>query len=170
MHPSCYTIRPAGAEDLVHLPAIELAAGELFVEAGVGGTVSAMSIPELESALLEGGRVVATGPRGLPVGFVVLKTVNGSSHIAEMDVHPQHGRKGLGGALLHAVVEQARAQGHGTVTLTTYADLPWNGPFYARRGFVVVPCAQWTPSMAALAAEEGVAPGSGRVLMQRLLR
>jgi hypothetical protein len=32
-------------------------------------------------------------------------------------------------------VDHARAEGFGAVTLTTYRDLPWNGPYYAGLGF-----------------------------------
>ena len=30
----------------------------------------------------------------------------------------------------------ARAQGYTDLTLATYRDVPWNGPFYATEGFV----------------------------------
>ena len=33
---------------------------------------------------------------------------------------------------------EARARGYAELTLTTYADVPWNAPFYAARGFAVV--------------------------------
>ena len=55
------------------------------------------------------------------------------------------------------------------MTLTTYRDLPWNAPFYARHGFAVVPPAEWSTALAAVAAKEKVTPGSGRVVMRRAL-
>ena len=61
------------------------------------------------------------------------------AHLAQISVHPDHGRRGVGRALLEAAAERAALKGHGSLTLTTYADLPWNGPFYARHGFVEVP-------------------------------
>ena len=30
----------------------------------------------------------------------------------------------------------ARARGYDDITLATYRDVPWNGPFYASEGFV----------------------------------
>jgi hypothetical protein len=44
-------------------------------------------------------------------------------------------RRGLGGALVSTVCTWARAQGCPTVTLTTFRDVPWNGPFYQELGF-----------------------------------
>jgi ribosomal protein S18 acetylase RimI-like enzyme len=35
------------------------------------------------------------------VGFLLADIVDGNFHIKEMDVHPDHGRKGLGTKLLH---------------------------------------------------------------------
>jgi hypothetical protein len=33
------------------------------------------------------------------------------------------------------------------VTLATFRDVPWNGPFYARRGFVAVPMHELSPGL-----------------------
>ena len=64
-------------------------------------------------------------------------------HLAELDVLPAHGRRGVGTALVRAVDEWARS-GHFTeITLTTYRDVPWNAPFYAGLGFDVVPESEW---------------------------
>ena len=71
-----------------------------------------------------------------PVGFahVVMhgKTV---AHLEEVDVHPDHGRRGLGRRLVQTVCAWATSHGLDAVTLTTFRDVPWNMPFYARLGF-----------------------------------
>lgn len=33
-------------------------------------------------------------------------------------------------------MDEARSRGYELLTLRTYADVPWNAPFYARVGFV----------------------------------
>ncbi len=48
---------------------------------------------------------------------------------------PEHGRRGIGTALVHAACEEARWAGPDSLTLCTYRDVPWNGPFYRRLGF-----------------------------------
>ncbi|MFT5686055.1 MAG: GNAT superfamily N-acetyltransferase [Myxococcota bacterium] len=156
-------IRTARPEDVALLPDIERAAAQLFVAAGIGGVVSVMSIADLEIARTAGGLLVAVDDGDVPVGFAVVKTLGVGTHLCEMDVHPNHGRRGLGGALLRACIAWADGR---PVTLTTYADLPWNAPFYARHGFVAVPVGDWDDALRRLAVAEGVAPGSGRVVMR----
>ena len=55
--------------------------------------------------------------------------------------------------------------------LRTFADVPWNAPFYARLGFVRDPGPRhWMAPLLAAEARIGL-PGSGRrVAMQRLVR
>lgn len=40
----------------------------------------------------------------------------------------------MGSAILGRLLEIAIARGQQSLTLITYADIPWNGPFYARSG------------------------------------
>ncbi len=137
-----HTIRPARSDEVALLPAIEQAASRLFVEAGIGGTLSVMPMAELKAVHRAGGLLVALDG-DVPVGFAVLKVIGGGAHLGEMDVHPDHGRRGLGTALLRAGLDWARTRGLNEMTLTTYLDVPWNGPFYASNGFEVVPAAAW---------------------------
>jgi hypothetical protein len=39
---------------------------------------------------------------------------------------------------LQAAVDRARSEGHHELTLSTFAEVPWNAPFYRRHGFEVV--------------------------------
>jgi GNAT superfamily N-acetyltransferase len=87
-----------------------------------------------------------------PVGFACIDIVDGDAHLWQLSVHPSAGRQGIGGALVHAACEWARSAGYGAVTLTTYRDVPWNGPFYARLGFV--PLGDLTPGLAAIREHE----------------
>jgi GNAT superfamily N-acetyltransferase len=63
-------------------------------------------------------------------------------HLEEVDVRPDHGRRGLGTKLVLQVCRWAASSGYACVTLTTFRDVPWNMPFYARLGFAVVPPVQ----------------------------
>ena len=55
------------------------------------------------------------------------------STLEEIDVHPDHGRRGLGRRLVSAVCAWAARGGHRWLTLTTFRDVPFNMPFHARR-------------------------------------
>jgi N-acetylglutamate synthase-like GNAT family acetyltransferase len=50
---------------------------------------------------------------------------------------------GLGAALIDRTAERARKLGHDRLYLSTYLDVPWNAPFYERRGFAAVPRGEW---------------------------
>ncbi len=84
----------------------------------------------------EAGFIVVAGDPA--IGFAHVVDLESHAHLDQISVHPDHARRGVGTALLEAAAERATLKGHGSLTLTTYADLPWNAPFYARRGFVEV--------------------------------
>jgi GNAT superfamily N-acetyltransferase len=90
-----------------------------------------------------------------PVGFahVGIREPN-AAHLEEIDVHPQHGRRGIGRRLVSAVCDWAERQGHRAVTLTTFRDVPWNMPFYARAGFEEIPAAALSPALTAILQDE----------------
>jgi hypothetical protein len=57
------------------------------------------------------------------------------------------------------------------LTLTTYRDVPWNGPFYRRSGFRVVPEASLGEGLLALRraeATEGLDPETRDVMRREL--
>jgi N-acetylglutamate synthase-like GNAT family acetyltransferase len=78
----------------------------------------------------------------------------GVVHLAEIDVHPEHGRRGIGTQLVKAVCQWAVANGYRSVTLTTFREVPWNMPFYERLGFEEIPAAELTPGLIAIIEEE----------------
>jgi len=58
------------------------------------------------------------------------------AHLEQLSIAPEHGRQGHGRALLRAAIGEARRRGYERMTLRTFADIPWNGPFYSSAGFV----------------------------------
>ena len=90
-----------------------------------------------------------------PVGFALVEMLaDDLPHLAEVDVEPSHARRGLGTALVRAACEWATASGFSMLTLTTFRDVPWNLPFYARLGFVEIPGGLLRPELAALVSNE----------------
>lgn len=88
------------------------------------------------------------------MGVVIALVREGAVYVEEMDVLPAHGRRGLGGRLLACVCAWAKAQGHAAITLSTFRDVPWNGPFYRKHGFRDLLPAEWTPGMRAIRERE----------------
>ena len=64
--------------------------------------------------------------------------LDGQPHLEELDVLPAWGRRGIGTALVHAVVEWARGEGFAMLTLRTFRDVAWNAPFYERLSFAAL--------------------------------
>ena len=139
-----YRVAPALLEHVSLLPHIESAAAELFRDA-VPAELLEHVTPEsvILDAQRNGTRWVALAPDNRPVGFFRVLVTGPRVHLAELDVLPDHGRRGVGTALVRAVEDWARANRFSEITLTTYRDLPWNARFYAGLGFGVVPESEW---------------------------
>ncbi len=155
-------VRVASAADLQEVPAVEEAADGLFRERGV------VDLPAPASARERSGgwRVLVAGRP--VVGFAVLERVDGDVHLEQLSVHPSAMRRGIGAALLEAAVFEARGAGARRVTLLTYADVPWNAPWYARHGWRGTD--DLGPELRALAAHEaelGLTRHGRRVAMAR---
>ncbi len=123
--------------------ALEKRAAERFRAHGHPGIADAPAAsPEIFMALWTGHDVlVAVGPDGEPVGFAAAVPVDRFLHLAELSVDPNHGRIGVGRALVGAIVALARERGLAGVTLTTFRAVPFNAPFYVRLGFAEMPMA-----------------------------
>lgn len=81
---------------------------------------------------------VNEGAGDVLAGFLVAEPFRRELHIWEMDVHPRFQRRGIGAGLVRAAQIDARNTGFKALTLTTFRDLAWNGPFYVRLGFELV--------------------------------
>src|SRR6266536_5295622 len=144
-----YRIRLARPAEAARLGEVEDAAGTMF--AGLGLIDEALDVPfpagELARLIGLGQVWVACDGADLPVGAVVASVRDGAAYVEELSVLPAHGRRGLGGRLLDRVCAWAGGQGLPAVPLSTFRDVPWNGPFYRRRGFADLPPEAWTPGM-----------------------
>jgi 4-diphosphocytidyl-2-C-methyl-D-erythritol kinase len=153
---------------------IERAAQELFRghPAWPSYAASPMDAQVLVEAIGAGHVWVALDEAGNAVGFVGVAIEDGEVGIAEIDVLPSHGRRGIGATLLEHACAWAAESGYPSVVLGTLSDVPWNAPFYARHGFEVVDPKQYTPALAEHHAhdrERGF-PMHLRVFMRRRLR
>ena len=170
---SC-TIVPARLDQADTLCDIERAAQELFRghPAWPSYAAAAMDAQALAEAISAGRVWVALDEDGCAVGVVGVEIEGGEVGIAEIDVLPSHGRRGIGAALLEHACAWAAESGYPSVVLGTLADVPWNAPFYARHGFVAIDPGHYTPTLAAHAGsdrERGF-PMHLRVFMRRRLQ
>jgi ribosomal protein S18 acetylase RimI-like enzyme len=138
-------IRQADTEDLPLLPEIERAAAQLFLsirELAFVAQAPVMSLREHISMLKQGVTFVAQsleGPTaGDVVGFICGRHVGTTLHIHEMSVAPTSQGKGIGSALMAAMLDDAISSRCTLATLTTFIDVPWNQGFYRRLGFATL--------------------------------
>lgn len=85
-----------------------------------------------------------------PVAFAALGVLGPDVHLEQIAVHPDHGSRGIGTRLLLASFEWAHAAGYQRMVLTTFTDIPWNGPWYAKHGFRELPYADCSPQLQAV--------------------
>jgi GNAT superfamily N-acetyltransferase len=135
-----YVVRPAGPEHVGQLPDIEREAAARFGDSLPESVLSHVTPSDVLTAAQQAGLLwVALDPAGAPVGFAAASICGRRIHLDELDVLPGHGRKGIGSALLEAIEDHALNTDCVEITLTTFCDVPWNAPFYARVGFEVIP-------------------------------
>lgn len=138
---SVTAVRLGGPDDFWRLREIEASAAETFTLAGdpLADGSPATSLVAFRAAVEVGCLwVLEDCAEGL-IGFLAGEIAEHGLYIKEIDVVMNHQRKGHGRRLMQWVIDWARAEGLGSVTLTTFRDVAWNAPFYASLGFVEIP-------------------------------
>lgn len=128
-----------------------------------------MSSERLVAYARAGRSWVATDREDHVVGYVVVELIDGCAHVEQLSVRPSHQGQGLGRALLAEVERWAAAGGIEALTLTMFAEVPWNRPLYEHLGFRVLREEELSPGLRALRTDEaahGLDPES-RVCMRR---
>ncbi len=151
------------------MPVIELAAAQLLVGHAPESVLHETTNVRHFRQALAGGRLWVAVTGHIPVGFAHVELLpSGAPHLEEIDVHPSHGRQGLGRRLVGATCDWVTRQGHPAITLTTFRDVPFNMRFYASCGFHEVSAADLGSELRAIVkneAERGLAP-ERRVVMR----
>lgn len=178
MIPAGYRLRLAREGELEACIDIERRAAVRFAELGpaaegLAEVMGAVVTPllELERGLSDRGIFVAVDAADAPVGFALVRRVDDDAHLVELDVLPEHGRKGLGRALVVASLSWGVSRRLRRLTLSTLSFIPFNAPFYASLGFVVIEDDAMGPELRALVHDDETRglPSDGRVVMARAL-
>jgi GNAT superfamily N-acetyltransferase len=149
-------VRTASRRDLPILQDIERAAGLAFRAIGMPEIADdpPPGLEELAGYQREGRAWVVVDAADVPVGYLIADLVDGGVHVEQVSVHPDHARRGLGRRLLDHVAEHAAAVGASALTLTTFASVPWNAPYYLRCGFRVLAERELTDGLLAIRQRE----------------
>jgi GNAT superfamily N-acetyltransferase len=106
---------------------IDLPAGHPFVVA---------EYARWSRSVASGDTFIAEDAAHRAIGIAVLGRLDGEPYLDQLSVRLRHVDRGVGTALLSAAAAWASDRGPG-LWLNTYRHLPWNRPFYERRGFRV---------------------------------
>ena len=161
-------IRSAVPADVLSLPAIEAAAGEAFRSIGMP-EVADDPLPDVDELIRHAseGRVWVATVSSEVVGYALAAVRDGSAHLEQVSVHSDHAGQRIGADLIDAVASWARDRGDERLTLTTFADVPWNAPYYRKLGFGALPNDSLGPQLAAELSEERMRFTAPRIAMAR---
>lgn len=149
-------IRAAQAAEIPAVQAIDRASMQMFCDIGMPEIAQYDPWPLGElAARQQAGRLwIAAGEAGALVAFLMASPVDSCLQVEQVSVDPGSARRGLGRALMDHAADQASDAGLPALTLTTFADVPWNAPYYARCGFRVLDGAEITPGLRAIRHRE----------------
>ncbi|HZD52115.1 MAG TPA: GNAT family N-acetyltransferase [Woeseiaceae bacterium] len=154
-----YAIGRAERRHVSQITGLEQAAAALFpvedLPAPLRYRVTARDV--LDEAQEVGRLWVAQDDSDRAVGFALADVVDGEAYLTEVDVHPEHARRGLGTRLVASVARWAEEEGFRSLLLVTFRHLPWNAPFYRKLGFVPVPEGEMGSELREIFAEEACA-------------
>lgn len=148
-------VRPMRADDIERVQEIERDAGLLFVPLGMPG-VADDDPPDRDqlAEYVDAERGWVVDPPPDVAAYVLVDLVDGAAHIEQVTVATRYARRRLGALLIDHVAGWARRHGIETMTLTTFREVPWNRPYYARLGFDDVAEQDVGPELAAVLAHE----------------
>lgn len=146
------SIRESRVQDGSALREIERLAGEHFRDVGLDSVADdePASIKELAAYALSGQAWVAVDERDRPVGYVLAEVLGTNAHIEQLTVQPDRQGAGIGRALVERVITWAAETSRPAITLTTFAEVPWNRPLYEHLGFSVIPEDEIEPELLAV--------------------
>lgn len=165
-------IRLASADEIHKVAPLEQAAGEVFRTIGMDAVAD--DPPIAESILLqavEEQRLWFAVEYGVLKAYLLGDFLPQSLHIEQVTVHPDAARRGLGALMIESVSADPRSRERGLITLTSFANVPWNAPYYERIGFLDIAESEWPEGVAEKVAaerESGLAAWP-RVVMQRVI-
>ena len=148
--PEGYSIALGDLEDIAALISIDKAASALF---GPTGLLEPSALEDhvpaevFEQEIPRANVFVARNPHGWVVGFALVRLRGNGLYLDQVSVHPDHGQKGIGRALVIRVLTEAETRKLPHVSLSTFRDVAWNGPFYASIGFKEIPREKLEPYM-----------------------
>lgn len=153
-------IREARPSELRTLIAIDEDASALYAQRGIVFEFAddhpfALAEAARWADAIAGQRAfVASDTADTVIGFIVMGFADGDPYLDQISVHPDYMRRGVGSKLLTRAIAWSDGK---PLWLTTYAHLPWNGPYYEQHGFVRVAVNSCGPEVLSLLQQQRAA-------------
>ncbi|MEZ5251096.1 MAG: GNAT family N-acetyltransferase [Ilumatobacteraceae bacterium] len=128
----------ATADDIEAMRDVERDAGRRFLgfPADTGlHEIAADDPPEAEvlAAHIDNDAAWVVTDAGEVVAYAVASMIDDDAHLDQVSVRMSHQGRGIGTILVEVVCDWASSLDFEAVSLTTFRDVPFNGPFYAAR-------------------------------------
>lgn len=91
---------------------------------------------------------------GHTLGFGLVIWLESGAHLHELSVRRDWTGRGIGSRLLAHIAKELASRGHTALTLSTFNDVPWNAPFYAKHGFHPIQEDEMSPALGAIRRSE----------------
>lgn len=154
--------RPAVGSDIPAIRDLERRAGAPFRDIGLD-VVAEDEPPAVEvlAGAVRSGDVLVVEERSPtgelergPIAWIWFSTADGDLLVEQVSVDPSYRGRRIGTALIGMAGDRARARGLPGMVLTTFRDVPWNGPLYRRLGFRTLQDAEIGPELRAVRRTE----------------
>ncbi|CAG8961625.1 hypothetical protein HYFRA_00006161 [Hymenoscyphus fraxineus] len=169
-----FGIRSARSSDIPLLDRVERSAAEVFrtVDLDTLADRPTLDIHTLAVMTRSNHLWIAVNDWDQPIGFLGGESMHGNFHITEISVARDFQGRGIGKALMRTMMEQVQSEGYKFITLTTFKDVPWNGPWYQKLGFKEVSPRAMKKQYSEILKEEAQSAGvdpDRRCIMRKLL-
>ncbi|MEC9343113.1 MAG: GNAT family N-acetyltransferase [Pseudomonadota bacterium] len=171
--PEGFAVRPLERRDHPRVVELDRLGTELLARHGYPVLLEEPPLDEagLEADLQDCRAWVVADGRDMPAGYAMARIIEDTCWLCEMAVDPATGRRGLGSALLMQVAAHAQDMDCTGIGLSTFDDVPFNRPFYEKRGFELVH-RQDLPQRVLDQVDDETPPGrpaGSRVIMMKFL-
>ena len=137
-HTHSLFLRPLIQDEIKAVRMVEKVARTRYRALG-GFFAQAAEAPPIAAERFVGGETLVADLHHAPVGFLLLRPLDGLLYVVTIAVSPNVAGLGIGRLLMTRAERRARQLKVAGLSLTTFRTPPWNGPWFHRQGYSPTP-------------------------------